>query len=167
MPTSLVSRRTLLRAGVLAAGVGVTARLLYLGAAAPGRVVVNEHGLEIIEALGELYFPEGNALGLSWRDVDLPSRVDAILAQTLDPAAAEGFRYLLRGLDYASVVTHSSRFCVATVEQRAAILDAWEAELPTRLGLSALKSVIGMAFFNHMGVREAVGFASRCHGERA
>ncbi|MCB9793778.1 MAG: gluconate 2-dehydrogenase subunit 3 family protein [Alphaproteobacteria bacterium] len=167
MPNALVSRRSLLRAGVLAAGVGVTARFLVLGAAAPGREIVNEHGLEIIEALGELFFPEGNAIGPSWRDVDLASRVDRILSQTLDPTAAEGFRYLLRGLDYASVVTHSTRFCVATVDQRAAILEAWESELPTRLGHAALKSVFGMAYFNHPSVREAVGFASRCHGEHA
>ncbi|MCB9765145.1 MAG: gluconate 2-dehydrogenase subunit 3 family protein [Alphaproteobacteria bacterium] len=164
-PRALMSRRSLLRVGLVVGGLGAAGgvgRLAWLGAPAPGAALLTRRELEIIEAISELMFPEGNAIGVSWREVDLPLRVDALMTNTLAEAASVSFRYLLRALDLTSVFTHGTRFHAGTRAEQAEILTAWAEDFPQNLGVDAIKSVMAMAFFNHPRVLEAVGFQYRC-----
>lgn len=165
--TSLMSRRTLLRSAVLAGIVGAVARLAHLREPRAGLRKLDEHEAELVAHLGDILFPAGGVLGISARDVDIVTRVDDVLCEVLLPVSADGFRYLLRGLDYVSTFTHSTRFCACDLAKQTEILEAWGAEMPGKLGYESIRSVLSMAFFNHPAVLERVGFRPRCEQGKA
>lgn len=165
--TALLSRRTLLRTAVLAGVVGVVARMAHLRAPRAGLRQLDAHEAELVAHLGDILFPAGGVLGISARDVDIVLRADDILAEVLPPYGADGFRYLLRGLDYVSTLTHGGRFCACDPALQAEILVAWGEEMPGKLGYESIRGVLSMAFFNHPAVMERVGFRLRCEQGKA
>lgn len=165
-----MTRRSLLLAGAAAtslAALGVPAA--SLPDAAPGFQVLSMGESELIAALGEAFFPPGNALGVSAGDVDLPRLVDELMAEELDPAATPLFRYVLRGLEAGTLASRGAAFSALPLDARRDVLDTWSdnAIFPRRLLHDALKSVLGMAFFNAGEVTARVGWAPRCHEARA
>jgi hypothetical protein len=94
------SRRQVLTIGALS-GVGfAVGGFLWLPDAAENQAVLSAGELGIVAALGEVLFPEGNAIGFSWKEVDLAQEVDRLLAEVLDPKVVAPFRYLLRFVQY-------------------------------------------------------------------
>lgn len=113
----------------------------------------------IIDLLGEALWPEDNAIGVPWVGANA---VDVVLADILLPASVIPFRYSLFGLDYAARVSGTSLHSM-DVDERLALLGQWsEGSLPQRLSHDGVKAVLGLAYFNHPRVLEAVGFDLRC-----
>ena len=158
------TRRQVLTIGSLTSvGVGLGG-FLWLPEAAEGHEVLSEGELSVVEALGEVLFPEGNAIGLSGSDIGIESEVDRLMAETLDPKLVPPFRYLLRFIQYGTRAQTGKRFTSCSVEKRAELLAEW-GRPGSKLrngGIASLKSVLGMAFFNHPDVLSAIGWRSYC-----
>jgi len=158
------TRRQVLTIGSLTTiGVGLGG-FLWLPAAAEGRQVLSSGELSVVGALGEVFFPTGNAIGLSWSDIGLEEEVDRLLGETLDPKLVPPFRYLLRFMQYGTVAETGKRFTACSVERRAALLENW-GRPGSKIrggGIASLKSVLGMAYFNHPDVLNAIGWRSYC-----
>ena len=153
------TRRALILGG-LAAGAGglVCAGLVRLPEPAAGRAVLGEREAEIVQALGDAIWPEGNPIGVSAREARLVEGVDALLDDTLGQDQVTAFRHLLRAMDMTLDVEAPGPELLAALQQ-------WQApeELFSRVAADGVKAVLGMAFFNDDQVLEAVGFSSRCH----
>ncbi len=162
----LLSRRTLFLGGAAAAGLtALGVPVSVLPPAAPGFRVLSEGEAELITALGEAFFPPGNPVGVSAAEVDLPLLVDELMAEELDPVVQPVFRYLLKGLDAGTLASRGSTFTGLSLEERRDVLENWSdnAIFPRRLAHDALKSVMGMAFFNADAVTARIGWFPRCH----
>lgn len=162
-----LSRRKLLVGGASLAGltaVGVPASILP--AAAEGFRVFSAEEAALISALGEVFFPAGNPLEVSAADVGLPLLVDTLVAEELDPVVTPLFRYLLRGLEAGTLVSRGTRFSKLPVSERREVVETWSDNgvLPRRLAHDAIKSVLGMAFFNAEAVIARIGWSPHCHG---
>lgn len=162
-----MSRRSLLVGGASLAGltaVGVPVGLLP--DAAPGFRILSAGEAETVAALGEAFFPPGNPFGVSAGDVDLPVVVDALMADELDPVVQPVFRYLLRGLEVGTLASRGTAFSGLSLAERRDVLENWSdnAIFPRRLAHDAVKSVLGMAFFNAPAVTDRIGWSPTCHG---
>lgn len=160
------SRRSLLLGGAaLAAVASVGLRAVVLPQARVGLSLLSDGESQLIEALGEAFFPPGNALGVSAADVDLPALVDALLATELDPQLPTLFRYLLRGLEVGTFAGRGQIFSALSLDERRSVLLNWSDNgvLPRRMAHDAIKSVLGMAFFNAPVVTDRIGWFPRCH----
>ncbi|MDP2316148.1 MAG: gluconate 2-dehydrogenase subunit 3 family protein [Pseudomonadota bacterium] len=163
----LFSRRNLLLSGTAAAGLtAVGVPVSVLPDAAPGFQLLSGGEIELVTAIGEAFFPEGNVFGVSAADVDLPALVDALMAEELDPIVQPVFRYLLRVVDAGTLASRGAGFAALSLADRRAVLENWSdnAIFPRRLAYDALKSVLGMAFFNAAAVTDHVGWSPTCHG---
>ncbi|MDP2309497.1 MAG: gluconate 2-dehydrogenase subunit 3 family protein [Pseudomonadota bacterium] len=163
----LFSRRALLFSGTAAAGLtAVGVPVSVLPAAAPGFQLLSQGEVHMVSAVGEAFFPADSALGVSFLDVDLPLLVDTLLTEELDPVVQPVFRYLLRAIDAGTFASRGATFVSLSLEDRRAVLDTWSdnAVFPRRLAHDALKSVLGMAFFNAPAVTDRIGWSPTCHG---
>lgn len=162
----LFSRRALLYSGTAAAGLtAVGVPVSVLPSACPGFQLLSEGEVALVAAIGEAFFPSGSALAIGAADVGLPFLVDTLLAEELDPVVQPVFRYLLRAVDAGTVASRGSSFALLPLEDRRAVLDTWSdnAIFPRRVAYDALKSVLGMAFFNAPEVTERIGWSPTCH----
>lgn len=162
----LFSRRALLFSGTAAAGLtAVGVPVSVLPAAAPGFQLLSEGEVALVAAIGEAFFPAGSALGVASTDVDLPLLVDTLMAEELDPVVQPVFRYLLRAVDAGTFASRGEAFASLPLEDRRAVLETWSdnAVFPRRLAHDALKSVLGMAFFNAPAVTDRIGWSPTCH----
>jgi hypothetical protein len=125
---------------------------------------LSEGELSVIGALGEVMFPEGNAIGLSGLDIGLEGEVDLLLGETLDPKLVPPFRYLLRFVQFGTIAQTGKRFTSCSPEKRAELLAEWgrPGSKFRNGGIASLKSVLGMAYFNHPDVLNAIGWRSYC-----
>lgn len=158
------TRRQVLTIGSLTSvGVGIGG-FLWLPGPAEGRHVLSEGELSVIGALGEVMFPEGNAIGLSGLDIGLEGEVDLLLGETLDPKLVPPFRYLLRFVQFGTIAQTGKRFTSCSPEKRAELLAEWgrPGSKFRNGGIASLKSVLGMAYFNHPDVLNAIGWRSYC-----
>lgn len=163
----ILSRRNLLLGGAAAASLtAVGVPVSMLPPAAAGFQVLSDGEASLIAALGEAFFPPGSPLGVSAAEVDLPLLVDALMADELDPVVQPVFRYLLRGLDAGTFASRGATFESLTLEERRDVLENWSdnAIFPRRLAHDALKTVLGMAFFNAPEVTARIGWNPPCHG---
>jgi len=168
MSASRPTRRQVLSIGALS-GVGfAVGGFLWLPETADGRQVLSAGELSVVAALGEVLFPENNAIGLTWKDVDLEFEVDKLLGQTLEPKLVPPFRYLLRFVQYGTIAQTGKRFTACSVEKRAALLESWgrPGSKYRNGGITSLKSVLGIAYFNHPKVLDTIGWRSICSAPR-
>jgi len=137
---------------------------MWLPNPAAGQRVLSEGELTIVGALGEVFFPEANPVGLSWEDVALEDGVDRLLAETIEPNLVDPFRYLLRFVEYGTIAETGSRFTRCSVKRRAALLESWgrPGSKYRSAGMNSLKSILGMAYFNHPEVLSTLGWRSMC-----
>jgi hypothetical protein len=158
------TRRQVLTVGALSAAGFSVGGFLWLPKPAENQNVFSAGELSIVSALGEVLFPEGNALGISWRDVNLASEVDILLGEYLDPKVVAPFRYLLRFVQYGTVAQAGKTFTACSPETRANLLESWgkPGSKYRNAGITSLKSVLGMAYFNHPEVLKAVGWRALC-----
>ena len=164
MPLHKPTRRQVLVIGSLVSVGTMVGGFLWLPDPAPGKEVLSKGELSIIAALGEVFFPEGNAIGLSWKDVELENGVDRLLSETIAPNLVDPFRYLLRFVEYGTIAETGSRFSQCSVQRREALLADWgrPGSKYRSGGMNSLKSILGMAYFNHPRVLDAVGWRSMC-----
>ncbi len=126
----------LLTAGV---GVGGVAGFAWLRSAAPGFQVLASGEVQTVEALlGAMFAVEAGA------PVDPVScgaleEVDRLLAEDLPPDVVAPFRYLLHGLEAATVVSRGRPFSAISVEARLDVLNVWSGNepFPRRLALDS------------------------------
>ena len=158
------TRRQVLTIGSLTTvGVGIGG-FLWLPSAAEGHQELSQGELSVIGALSEVMFPEGNAIGISGTDIGIESEVDRLLAETLDPKLVPPFRYLLRFVQVGTIAQTGKRFTSCSAEKRSELLAEWGrpgSKFRTG-GIASLKSVLGMAYFNHPDVLNAIGWRSYC-----
>ncbi len=164
------TRRQVLVGGTLTgAGLAVGAGI-YLPPPLPGGHVLSAAECEIVGALGEVLFPRDNPIGVDWEQAGLAQEVDRLLVEAVDPAMVRPFRYLLRYIQVGALFRTGSRFSQASLEDRKELLAEWSAPgtLKGRLVDSSVKGVLGMAYFNHPDVLNAVGWRLGCRlGEDA
>ncbi len=159
MARALITRRRLLGAGLAAGALAVCAGTVRLGSPSPDLRVLSRDERLLVDALGEALWPEGNPIGIPWVGAE---HVDEVLAVTLLPVSVLAFRYALRGLAWGSLLTGRSISARSALE-RVELLHAWsEGPLPERLSHDGIKVVLGMAYFNHPSVMEALGVNFRC-----
>jgi len=161
---ALISRRNLIRAGLLAGAAVGAGGLAWLREPTLGLRVLAPEEVRVIEAMGEVMFPEGNPVGPSWRDADVVLAVDDLLADTLWPPNVPAFRYLLRTLELGTLLSRGQRFTECPPGVRLAVLEIWDQEdpFPRRLLSTSLRSVMAMAYFNHPAVQAALGWRLGC-----
>jgi len=158
------TRRQLLIGGAVAStALGLTMGV-YLRKPAAGRRILSEGEIDVVRALAEVMFPVGNPLGVDGLQAEVAERVDILLEETVDPMMAMSFRYLLRGIEWGSVGLSGSRFSRCTVSQRQSLMARWEVpgSWVGRTCGTSVKAVLGMAYFNHPQVLEAVGWRLGC-----
>jgi hypothetical protein len=158
------TRRQVLTVGSLSVVGFSVGGFLWLPKPAENQHVFSAGELSIVSALGEVLFPEGNALELSWKDVDLANEVDTLLGEYLDPKVVAPFRYLLRFVQYGTVAQTGHTFTACSAETRANLLASWgkPGSKYRNAGITSLKSVLGMAYFNHPKVLKAMGWRAMC-----
>jgi len=162
---ALITRRSLLT-GAVAVGAALSlAGVVHLPAAATGGRVLSELERTVVEHIAEVFFP-GAPMPLSGVEAGVAEEVDRILAEVVPPLHATGFRYLLRGLEWGPLYSHGARFTQLGVRERAEVLEIWSDPgiLPRRVAFDALRMVMGMAYFRHPEVREAMGYRMLCGG---
>ena len=159
-----VSRRKVLVVGGLASLGVPLAGFLWLPSAADGMNLLSYREMSTLAALGEVFFPEGNAVGIAWQEMDLEREVDRLLSETLSPRLVKPFRYLLRFVEYGTLAQTGKRFSSCSLATRERLIEDW-GRPGSKLrhgGMSSLKSVLGMAYFNHPDVLNALGWRSMC-----
>jgi hypothetical protein len=164
----LVSRRSLLRAGLatgaaLAFGVG-----LRLDAPAAGARLLSVEEMEILRALAEVMFPAG-VFPVDGLEARVPEEVDRIVADMMEEPATSAFRYVLRAIEWGTLASRGLRFSRLPAEARAEVLEVWSEPmvLPRRVAHDSLRLVLGMAYFNHPAVLGAIGWRTGCGGGRS
>jgi hypothetical protein len=109
-------------------------------------------------------FPPGNALGVDADQAEVAQGVDTLLVDTIDPTMARSFRYLLRGIELGTVVLAGSRFTRCSLEKRRGLMARWDqpGSWVGRVTGASVRAVLGMAYFNHPDVLDAVGWRVGC-----
>lgn len=168
---SVLSRRGLLKlgAGVVGAavvGAALGARSLWRDRpAAGGRRVFDDDEAAVLVALADAWFPDGNAIGVAAREVDVVAGVDGWAARLL-PRERKLMRVLLRAVDQwpRLSMTSSSSFASLDLAGRQQVLRAFEnSKLPERrLLATVMRSMIGMPLFDDPRFLRAVGHRYGC-----
>ncbi len=161
-----VSRRALMRGSMVAVASASVGGLGWLRDPAPGFRALAPEEVRITEALGEALFPEGNPMGVSWREAEIALGVDTILSDYMLPRNAAGVRYMLRTLEIATLLARGTRFSRCPAGMRVAIFEIWSQEdpFPRRLAIDSLRSVVSMAYYDHPSVKAAIGWRAGCDG---
>lgn len=159
------SRRAVLvaAAGLVAVG-GLVAVYGPLPPVSEGRIVLSDADAELVRTVGQAMFPPGGPLGVSADEVDLPSAMDRLLGESLEPEVGLAFRWLMRTLDTGTLASRGERFARLPLEVRQEVLATWSdnAVLPRRLAHDLLRMAFGMAFFNTPEAQAACGWSPLC-----
>lgn len=168
MHASMVSRRSFLVASFATAAAVAVAGVVHLPGAAPGRWVLSFAELATVAAVADALFPRGS-MPLSGVEAGVVEEVDRIVGEDLQPVHAAGFRYLLRALEWGPLYSHGARFTQLSPAGRQEVLAIWSepSVLPRRVASDALKMVMGMAYFKHPHVLDAMGYRQLCRGGNA
>jgi len=158
------TRRKVLIGGTLATGLLALGAGVYLPGPAAGRNVLSKGELAVVGALAAVMFPPGNALGVDASRAEVMKGVDALLGDTLDPGMARSFRYLLRGIEWGTVPLVGRRFSRCSLGKRQALMERWDrpGSWVGRVTGASVRAVLGMAYFNHPDVLDAVGWRVGC-----
>ena len=160
---SELTRRALLRAGLVVGVVASGGLMLWGEAPAPGLAVLSAAEVRIVEALAAALFPAGY-FPLAGGDGGTAPVVDTMLDGAMDPTTGDGFRALLRTLELGTLVSRGQLFSSLPRETAHDVLQVWAREdpLPRRLANDTLRLVISMAFLRRPEVLRAVGWRQGC-----
>jgi hypothetical protein len=166
---ALITRRRVVVAGI---GLGSAVALGVIAMPPPparGMRVLGSEEVRVVAALGEALFPEGNAVGPSWEDIDLVAEVDRILDRVLSDQAVLAFRYLLTALDWSAVLVAGKPVTACRIDERLELCRALDQResVVRRAAKDGLRGVFALAYFDHPRVWAAIGYRSRCTGEPA
>jgi hypothetical protein len=162
---ALVSRRTLIRLGLSFAGAMVAGISLRLDAAGASSLILSDEEREIVGAISEVYFPEGE-FPVGATTAHMVDRVDNLLFEWMPVPHRTAFRYVLRALEWGTLAARGIRFSHLPVAERAEVLETWADPtiLPRRVSSDGLRLVFGMAFFSHPTVLAHIGWREGCGG---
>jgi len=169
------SRRTALRAvgvtgGVaVAVGTGVTlhghARRYDPVEPACTLRAFSRREFQIVADLADVLFPAGNALGISGRQARVPEYIDHMVAGLEDDKATEmKAMFLLFEHGTLAFGLRTRRFTELPRPSQERYLRRWERSrvYSRRMLAAGLKTTLGLAYFAHPDVREAMGTKRMC-----
>ncbi len=165
MRSGLTRRAALGGAGLLVAAAGSGAWALSSGVPAPGLSVLTRAEARVVDALADVLFP-GVHFPVSGREAGVTREVDRIVRDVMDPMRAQGFRYLLRALEWGTLASRGRRFTDLPRADQLDVLEAWVTPevVPRRVAAESIKAVLGMAYFAHPQVQAAMGWRTGCPG---
>lgn len=160
-----LTRRRVLLGAAASVGVGGAGFSLSLGAPASGATVLSAPELAVVRAVAEVMFP-GAPFPLDGLEAGVAEAVDRIVADTMDDARAAAFRYVLRTLEWGTLVSRGRRFSRLPPAERVEVLEAWSepSVVARRVAGDSLKAVLGMAYFGHPAILGAIGWRETCGG---
>ena len=158
-----VSRRRVLQAGVALGAVLALGDSLRLDPPAPGARILSAEELAVVRGVASAMFPR-DPMPLDGIEAGVPEEVDRLVADHLLAMQADGFRYVLRALEWGTLASCGTRFSKLDDDARRLVLDTWAdpAVSPRRASFDALKVVFGMAYFNHPAVLRHIGWRTGC-----
>ena len=158
-----ITRRTALLGALAIGAAGAVGATAYLPSAADGKEILSSSECEIVAAVAITLFP-GGPFPVNGAEAGVVAEVDRIVAHSLTPASAAGFRYLLRTLQWGTVASRGSRFSDLDAATRTDVLQTWAdpGVLPRRLASDAFKMVFGMAYFANAEVLDHIGYRPTC-----
>lgn len=162
---ALVHRRSFLK-GTLALGATMAlGSMAVLPSAAPGLRALSSREGEIVAAVAEVLFP-GDPFPVSGVEAGIVAEVDRIVDDSITEAAAVLFRYLLRTLEWGTLVSRGARFSDLPLADRAEVLAVWHEPgvLPRKIAFDALRAVLAMAYFSRPEVKAHIGWRAACGG---
>ncbi len=159
----LITRRGVLLSGALLGAAILGARLVWLPRPAPGMMVLSDGEVDIVEAMAAVLFPPG-PFSVSGGDGGTAPMVDALLADMLDPASADGFRYLLRAIEIGTLVARGVTFTGLSPDEAREVVDIWFSRdpAPRRMVGDSFRVLIGMGFLRRPEVLADVGWRTGC-----
>ena len=167
--TALGSRRRLLLWGL---GAGVAVSAIGVGTmrgtmAADGLLVLSAEEATVLEAVAMVMFP-GTHLALSAREANIIPAADRFVSD-LPEAHVAGFRVLLRGLEWGTLVSRGRRFTRLPAAEQREVFEVWSDPvlLPRRIAADAIKMIISTAYFSNPDVLKAIGWRATCGGSVA
>lgn len=170
------SRRVLLRRGgavavVGAAGVISTTTLLGQARRYPEArpacelLYLSKREFAILAALADTVFPPGNPLGHTGTEARVPEYIDRMLA-ALEPEKAADLKKMLLLFEHGTLAfgLRFRRFSSLPAKARARYLHHWESSAiyTRRAAVTAIKTLLGMAYFAHPEVRASLGIHPLC-----
>ncbi len=160
---ALVTRRSVLAAGVAVGAAVGTGGLVWLGRPATGYRVLDPGEIDIVEAIAAVLFPPG-VFPVHGGDGGTAPLVDQILAEIVDPMAVAPFRYLLRAIELGTIAARGSSFSALPADEAAEVLDIWSSDdpFPRRMITDGYKAVLGMGFLRRREVLAHIGWRSEC-----
>ena len=160
---ALLSRRSFLLAGLAAGAVAGAAAGAHLPPAALGFQVLSAEEARVVEAVAAALFPAGHFPVVGGDGGTAPA-LDLLLADYMDPATVEPFRYLLRTLEIGTLVSRGVPFSRLPLDAATEVLEVWSADdpVPRRLAHDSLRTLVGMAFLRRPEVVGAIGWRAGC-----
>lgn len=160
---ALVTRRSLLLAGLAVAVAGGGVGAVRLAPPAPGLRVLSPREVAIVEALARVLFPPGY-FPVQGGDGGTAPLVDELLAGVFPAQAVAPFRYVLRAIQLGTLVSRGRHFADLPPEEAAEVVAVWAGDdpLPRRLASDSVKLIVGTAFLRRPEVLAAIGFRAEC-----
>lgn len=172
-----MNRRTFIKGlgitGGVVLGVGAArAAIWWDQASASGYRILSEDEVLISDAIAQALFPgEQGAMRRLPDAVELGATrfLDDLLVEMLDETMGNALRVLMHAIDEMAIFGgegSAARFHKRSLEERIAILKAWDSSLSStrRSVFSALKIFYAMAYCEHPALIEAMGFDYSCAG---
>ena len=165
MLAKLTRRALLVGLGASAAAAGGTTWSLSSGHPAEGLLILTPVEFRVVQALSEVLFP-GVHFPLSGVEAGVAEEVDRMVAENLDPMHGNGFRYILRALEWGTLASRGRQFSQLPRGIQLEVLETWTEPdvLPRRIAGESIKAVLGMAYFAHPEVQAAMGWRTGCRG---
>ena len=160
---ALVTRRSMLVAGLALGGAATVGAGLTLPRPAPGYRVLGAGELQIVEAIARVMFPAGH-FPVYGGDGGTAPMVDEFLAVYTDPSAVTPFRFLLRSIQIGTLLSRGRPFTTLPVADAKEVLEVWASEdpFPRRLASDSFKVMLGAGFFRRPEVVAAIGWQAGC-----
>lgn len=166
-----LTRRNLLKLGLGVGGAlslsvtGIGYWIFRLPQTATGRTVLSEEEVAFVDALADTCFPPGNALGPSGSEAKVGTEIDAMVGR-LFAREQRVVRALFALIDRWPLLSmqSSQRFTALPIDERVAVMHAWEASSrEERRGLaSLLRVLVALPYFENPDVLAAAGHRFGC-----
>jgi len=145
-------------------GGGLAYAALHRGTPGAGLRILTEAERTTVAAVAEVYFPATDGMPAP-DEVGAIDFVDRFVAE-MPPNLSRLIQLAIRTLEWAAIFHGSerARFSKASLATRTAMLDAWDGSTSEirRGAVFSLKWSLGMGYFEHPHVRQAMGWNAPC-----
>lgn len=161
--TKLVTRRSVLVGGLAAGAALAFASGISLGPRADGFQVLSRDELAVVAAISLVMFP-GHPFPLNGVEAGVVEEVDRMVAHDLPEVHGAAFRYLLRALEWGTLMSRGTRFSALGDVDRLEVLRVWSDPtlLPRRIAADSLRMVLGGAYFSNATIQQHMGYRAAC-----